>query len=98
MAERILVQFEAQADHRQHMEDRALRSNISHASRGQILTAILVACLIGSGTFLLHEGRDAGGLAAILSAAAGPLIAYIAGKTAKGHDLETKRGKPEPRR
>ena len=91
-AKMILDKFEAQTDHRRDIESRVVKANIQQAYLGQVLAFILLLLLIGSGCFLIYEGRNAGGLTAITSAVGAAVIVYLKGRSAKANELEAKRG------
>lgn len=76
-AARILEKFEAQSDHRRRIESDAVRANIQQTVLGQVFALVVLLALIGGGSFLLHEGRDIGGLATIAAAVCAAVIVFF---------------------
>ena len=97
LAQIIVGEFQAQAAHRRDLEGRTVRSNIRQALLGQVLAFILLGGLIAGGIFLVHEGRDAAGLAAIGGAVVSGLWALTAARKAKQEDTAAKRNPPARR-
>lgn len=76
----ILGQYQAQAEHRREMEKRVVEGNIRQQDRGPLYGMILVLTALGCGTYLIATGRDAGGLATIITALAAPVAVFIGGR------------------
>jgi len=67
-AERIVQMAERQSQHRQELERRVVESNTRRQRDGQWMAFVLSLVVIGVGTWLLLEGKDVLGIAAILGA------------------------------
>ena len=66
-AERIMAMAERQSAHRERLEARVVDGNVANQTRGSYFAFILALVAIGGGFFLIHEGRSAQGLAAIIT-------------------------------
>lgn len=73
----LLSNWEAQSNHRMALEDRVIRGDIRRSNLGLVLGTAVVLFTVGCGTFLIAIGRDAAGLAAIVTALGG-LVAAMA--------------------
>lgn len=70
-AERIISMAEAQAKHRQEIEKTMAFNDILNSRRGLIFAFIIVMSTIIAGTSLIYFGREASGLATIIT----PIVA-----------------------
>jgi uncharacterized membrane protein len=66
-AERIMAMAERQSAHRERLEARVVDGNVANQTRGSYFAFILALVAIGGGFFLIHEGRSAQGLVAIIT-------------------------------
>src|SRR5436190_22278572 len=94
----IVGEFQTQAAHRRDLEGRVVRSNIRHAFTGQIFAFLILGGLVAGGIYLVHEGRNAAGIAAITGAIVSGLWALTAARKAKESDLAMKREDTQRRR
>lgn len=81
---------ERQSSHRQGLESRVVSSNCANERLGLIAGAIICVGTIAAGTFLILHGKDASGLAAIVTALAAPLGVFIYGKSKQRKDLQAR--------
>jgi uncharacterized membrane protein len=89
-AERIITMAEGQSAHRQHLEKSVVDSNIASEKRGQYLGfTIMMTALVG-GFVLVGIGKNAYGIAAILTALGSGLATYIYGKHTQRRELAKK--------
>jgi hypothetical protein len=68
---------EAQSAHRERLEARALDAGIASQTRGSYFSFILSFIANAGGLFLIHEGRSAEGLAAIIASLAGLVSVFF---------------------
>ena len=87
----ILRQYEAQAEHRRTMEAKVVGGNVQQQNRGPIYGMVLVLAAIGCGTYLIATGRDAGGLATIITALAAPVAVFVGGRVMQFVERRDKR-------
>ena len=87
----ILKQYQAQAEHRREIEKRVVEGNIRQQNRGPLYGMILVLTALGCGTYLIATGRDAGGLATIITALAAPVAVFIGGRVMQYVERRDKR-------
>jgi uncharacterized membrane protein len=90
-ASRILAMAEAQSQHRQELEKHVVVSNCRTQDRGPILGFILAAGVIVIGGYLILQGKELTGLAALVAALAAIVVPFIYGKRAQKEKLEEKR-------
>jgi uncharacterized membrane protein len=69
-AERILAMAERQSAHRESMESQVVRENLASQRRGSWFAFILAFTAILGGVILIYLGKNAFGLAAIITALA----------------------------
>ena len=79
-AERIMALAERQSAHRQDLEKKVVDSNCKNERLGTILGFILAMTALGGGFALVAYGRDAGGIAAIVTSLATLAGVFIYGK------------------
>lgn len=89
-AERIMTMAEQQQAHRLKLEELVVTSQQVQSQRGQIIGSVLVALLIGSGTYLGSLG-----MSAVASIVFGTTIlsvgaTFVAGKISQAKDLKSK--------
>jgi uncharacterized membrane protein len=89
-AERIVAMAESQLKHRQALEDKVVDSNCKAQQRGPIYGFIVCMSAIAGGIYLIHTGKDASGLAAIVTALASLAIVFIYGKAKQQKELREK--------
>jgi uncharacterized membrane protein len=85
-AERIMAMAEAQSTHRMQLEQMAVRSNISSQTRGSVFAFILGIFAIGIGAWLILSGKDAQGLASIITALSSLTLIFIVGRSKQDKD------------
>jgi uncharacterized membrane protein len=66
-AERIMVMAEKQSQHREQLEARVVNGNVANQTRGSYFAFIIALVSIVGGFFLILKGKDASGLAAIIT-------------------------------
>lgn len=66
-ADRILNMAEREEDHRHEQEREMLQSDKSARTRGQYMAFVLAVIVIVGGIWLISEGKQVGGLIAVLS-------------------------------
>jgi uncharacterized membrane protein len=86
-AERIVSMAESQQKHRQELEKQVIDSNCRAQQRGPIFGFIVCMSAIGGGVYLIHTGKDASGLASIITALASLAVVFIYGKTTQRQQL-----------
>jgi uncharacterized membrane protein len=89
-AERIIVMAERQHGHRIELESHVIKSNVSAQKLGTILGFIVAMTVIIGGLFLVHQGKNAEGLAAILTALAALVGVFVYSKHEQQKDLAKK--------
>lgn len=89
-AERIVRWAETQADHRQSLERKRVDADIRHEGRGQIFAFIITILSICGGIFLIYSGRDASGLALILTELVLLAGVFIYGRVSQAAELRRK--------
>lgn len=76
----ILEQYKEQAEHRRAMEKKVVEGNVRQQNRGPLYGMLLVLVALACGTYLIATGRDAGGLATIITALAAPVAVFVGGR------------------
>lgn len=89
-AERIVAMAEQQSKHRQHLELTVVESNAFVQKLGPILGFIIAMTAVVGGFFLIEKGKDAYGLAAIITALASLAGVFVYGKKKQKKELEDK--------
>lgn len=89
-AERIIAMAESQLRHRQTLEAQVIASNCKAQHRGPIYGFIVCMSAIAGGVYLISTGKNASGLASIISALAGLAVVFIAGKIGQKRELRQK--------
>lgn len=79
-ANRILEMAERQEQHRHNLENAHVHGNLRSQYVGQFSALLIGLAGLGSGTFLLHEGRSAEGLAAMFGPLAGLVVVFLVGR------------------
>ena len=69
-AERIMAMAEKQSAHREYLETRVIDGNVANQTRGSYFAFILSLVAIVGGFVLIEQGKDAEGLAAIITSVA----------------------------
>ena len=87
-AGRLVAMAESQMAHRQDLEKRVIKSNIWSSRIGQFFSFILGLTTILGGFRLIDHGKDAYGIAAIITAVAGLAGVFFYGR----HKEEKERG------
>lgn len=90
-AERIMAMAEKQQQHRQALETRVVNSNTFDQRLGLVLGFIVMMSVAGAGVWLISSGRDASGATALVTAVAGPVVAFIYGRKRQEADRADKR-------
>ncbi len=89
-ADRIIAMAEKQSDHRQTLEAAVVASNCHAQKSGPIYGFIICMSAIIGGTYLVAIGKQATGLAAIITALASLAVVFIYGKTKQQEELKRK--------
>jgi uncharacterized membrane protein len=89
-AERIITMAESQHQHRQGLETLVIHSNVKAQKLGTILGFIVAMTVVLGGMYLVHEGKNAPGLAAILTALASLVGVFLYSKREQQKDLAKK--------
>jgi uncharacterized membrane protein len=89
-AERIIQMAETQHKHRLEIETNVVNSNIAAQKRGTILGFIVAMTAILGGVFLVYIGKEASGLASIVTALVGLVGVFVYGKNEQKKDLAKK--------
>lgn len=89
-AERIIAMAERQGAHRQGLESKVINSNIINERMGMLLGFALCVAALSAGTYLILQGKDATGIAAIIIALASPAAVFIYGKRKQAKDLQVR--------
>jgi len=97
-AERIMAMAERQSAHRERLEARVVDGNVANQTRGSYFAFILAFTAILGGFFLIHEGRSAQGLAAIITSVVGLVSVFIYAKSEQRKERLEKASALENRR
>jgi uncharacterized membrane protein len=97
-AERIMAMAEAQSAHRERLETRALEAGIATQARGAYFSFTLSLIAIVGGLFLIHEGRSAEGLAAIIASLASLVSVFFYSKSEQKKERVEKMNSLEARK
>jgi|ERR1035437_4542965 uncharacterized membrane protein len=89
-AERILAMAERQSKHRESLEAQVVAGNLRSQNRGNLYAFILALVTILGGIFLIYKGKDASGLAAIISSLVGLVSIFVYSKYAQGKERAEK--------
>ncbi|MHB8501417.1 MAG: DUF2335 domain-containing protein [Candidatus Acidiferrales bacterium] len=89
-ADRIIAMAESQSAHRQRLEKAVVDSNCHAQKLGPIYGFIVCMSAIGGGVYLIQLGKQATGLAAIITALASLSVVFIYGKRKQEQDLKQK--------
>jgi len=81
---------ESQVRHRQSLEQSVIEANCRAQKSGPIYGFVICMTAIVGGVYLVHTGKDAGGLAAIISALASLAFVFIFGKRKQAEELKKK--------
>jgi uncharacterized membrane protein len=91
-AERILAMAEQQHAHRLKLESRVVDSNISAQKLGTVLGFIVAITTIIGGIWLIYVGKEAQGLASVLTALAALVGVFLYARRQQKKDLANKAG------
>lgn len=97
-AERILRMSESQSQHRQRLEQQVITGNIKAQSRGQHYAFILTGGLFVGSIYLVANGIQIGGLAALVIAVGGIVSTFIYGRSRQEKERAEKQQQMIPRR
>jgi uncharacterized membrane protein len=89
-AERILKMAETQLAHRISIENQVVSSNCKAQQRGPIYGLLVCFAAIGGGIYLVHTGKDAAGLASLITPLAGIVAVFVYGKIQQKRELDDK--------
>ena len=70
-ADRILAMAERQSKHRELLEAQVVAGNLSSQRRGSVFAFIISFVTILGGMYLIYSGKDASGLATVITSLAG---------------------------
>ena len=90
-AERIVSMAEEQAAHRRTLESRVVTGNLAAERRGQVFAFTLALVALVGGVWLIHQGKDAEGLTAIIGALAGLVGVFVYGRRKDAEERRQKR-------
>ena len=76
----IFDQYQKQGDHRRSIERKVVDGNVTQQKWAPIYGSIIVLAALGAGVFLITEGYDVSGLAAIITALAAPVAVFLGGR------------------
>jgi uncharacterized membrane protein len=79
-AERIMAMAEKQQVHRQDPEQHVLKSNTTNQRLGVVLGFVLAMSVAAGGFFLIYIGRNAAGIAAVITSIGGPSTIFVVGR------------------
>jgi uncharacterized membrane protein len=79
-ATRIMEMAERQQEHRHTLERRVVSANTTDQRLGLILGFLLAVAIGAGGFWLILNGRDATGIASVITSIAGPTGAFIWGR------------------
>jgi uncharacterized membrane protein len=79
-ADRILAMAERQSKHRELLEAQVVAGNLSSQKRGSVFAFIIALVAILGGMYLIYSGKDASGLATVISSLAGLAGVFIYSK------------------
>ncbi len=89
-AERILAMAEKQQEHRQDLEKTTVYSNAGAQKQGLYLGFVIALVTIGGGIWLISTGKEATGLAAVITPLCGLVGTFIYGKYIQKKELSDK--------
>jgi uncharacterized membrane protein len=90
-ADRIVAMAEKNQAHRHALEAKVIPAGIASERLGQILAFVLYLATLGSGTYLVAEGKETIGVIQMLGTTATFAAIYIKGQRAKKRELQQKR-------
>lgn len=79
-AERIMAMAERQQAHRHDLEQHVIKSNSSNQRLGVVLGFIIALFVAGGGFWLVYLGREAAGIASVITSIAGPASVFVWGR------------------
>jgi uncharacterized membrane protein len=79
-AERIFAMAERQSAHREDIEKRIIYGNVASQTRSSWFAFIIVIIATLCGTWLIHEGKNGAGLAAIFTPMGGVIAVFFYSK------------------
>ena len=89
-AERIVAMAEKQMQHRHDLEKAVIEANCKTQKRGPIFGFIVSMTAIIGGIYLILQGKNTEGLAAIITALTALAVVFIVGRKQQQKDLENK--------
>lgn len=89
-AERIIAMAENQSQHRQSLEKAVIAANCSTQKTGPIYGFVICMTAILGGVYLIHDGKSAQGLTAIISALSALVLVFVVGKWKQEKELSEK--------
>ena len=81
---------ESQHTHRQELEKHVIKSNVAAQKLGTILGFVVAMTVVLGGMFLVYEGKNGAGLAAILTALASLVGVFVYSKHEQQKELAKK--------
>lgn len=90
-ADRIMTQFEKQAEHRQGIETNQIWWNNFKEVLGMILAFLIFISGVLGGVYLISQGKGTEGLVAVIVSIVVPLALFIAGRRGAIMELRKKR-------
>jgi uncharacterized membrane protein len=89
-AERIVAMAEKQQTHRQNIEARAVKGNLTDQRLGLLLGFAVMMSVAGAGFWCVVHGKDTAGLTALLGSIGGPVAAFIYGRKKQSDERNRK--------
>lgn len=89
-AKTIIDMAKKQQEHRQALEARVIKWGTVDQRLGLILGFILAMSIAGGGFWLIKSGKDGTGIAAVITAIAGPTGAFIWGRSKQSKERDEK--------
>jgi uncharacterized membrane protein len=87
-ADRILCMAEKQQQHRMSLEKTALEADAWQSKAGLFCGTFIAVFLGGAGTYLIHTGHNASGLAAVITPLVGLVGVFVYGQRARREERE----------
>jgi len=89
-ADRIISMAEKQSNHRQILESQVINSNIGNERLGMILGFLICVLAISGGIYAVVQGKNATGIAAIVTPLVALVAVFIYGKSEQKKNLQAR--------
>ncbi len=90
-AQRIVIQFEQQSEHRRSMESTVIRSNTFSQRVGTVSASLIGLAGVSGGLWLTHEGKGVEGLSSMFGTLAALVGAYFYNRRQQDRERDEKR-------